>query len=169
MVNAQVLKGFGLFKGLDDRELAEIAGLCKEYPLHKGEPIFVEGTKATDIHLCTRGTVEFAFWVRDPWNKNVTVYRAHAGAAFGWSALVPPYEHTGSTTCVEDGGEIRIRGSELLEMFDRNPHLGFLVMRNLTVDMRAWLMQTRKRLIVEWLAGSSSSRDSSAWGEAGRR
>ncbi len=170
MVNALVLKEFRLLRGLDDRELAEVAELCKEYPLYEGEGIFAEGTRATYIHLCTRGTVEFVIWVRDPWNKNVMVHKAHAGEAFGWSALVPPYEHTGSTTCVEDGEEIRIKGSELLEMFDQNPHMGFLVMRNLTVDMRAWLTETRKTLSIEWLAGGMAlAVGSSAWGEAGRR
>ena len=169
MVNAQFLKQFGLLEDLDDSELAKIAEIGKEHSLRKGEAIFAEGTKATHIHLLMRGKVEFAMWVRDPWNKNVTVHKAHAGEAYGWSALVPPYEHTGSTTCVEDGEEIRIKGSELLELFDQNPHMGFVVMRNLTGDMRAWLMQTRKSLSIEWLAGSSSPGDSSAWGEAGRR
>ena len=170
MVNALVLKGFGLFKGLDEKELATIAELCSERAMSKGETICSEGTKAKNIHLCRSGQVDIVMWVREPWNKNVVVHRAEAGEVFGWSALVAPHTFTASAECVEAGEEIRILGSALLELFDQNHHIGYVVMRNLSTEISARLTQIRQKFSIEWLtSGIPSAPSSSTWGEPGRR
>jgi len=170
MVDAQVLKGFGLFKGLVDSELDKIAELCKERSLKQGERIFAEGTRATDVHLCRSGKVDIMIWVREPWNRNVIVHRAEAGELLGWSALVVPYTYTASAECVEAGQEIYIKGSGLLDLFDQDAHMGYAVMRNITGDVSTRLTQTRQRLSTEWLsAGTLSPANSTAWGEPKKR
>jgi signal-transduction protein with cAMP-binding, CBS, and nucleotidyltransferase domain len=170
MVSTSVLKGFGLFKGLDDGELTRIAELCSERALIKGRQIFSEGARATHLHLCRYGKVDIVVWVREPWNKNVTVHQAEAGELFGWSAVVAPYTYTASAECVEAGEEICIQGSELMELFYENSHTGLVVMTNVGADISARLTQTRQRLSIEWLAsGMSSPGSSSAWGEPKRR
>jgi glutaminase len=170
MVNALVLKGFGLFKGLDEKELAQIAELCSERAMNKGENICSEGTRAKNIHLCRSGQVDIVMWVREPWNKNVEVHRAEAGEVFGWSALVAPHTFTASAECVEAGEEIRIPGPALLELFDQNPHIGYVVMKNLSTEISARLTQIRQKFSIEWLtSGIPSDSSSSTWGEPGRR
>jgi CRP/FNR family cyclic AMP-dependent transcriptional regulator len=170
MVNALVLKGFGLFKGLSDDDLAKIADICTERPMTEGETICAEGTRATTIHLCRRGKVDILIWVREPWNKNVCVHTAEVGEVFGWSAVVAPYTRTATALCVESGEEICISGTELVELFEKNPNIGFTVMRNLAAEIIARLKQTRQRLIIEWLAsGMPSAPGSSTWGEPKRR
>jgi CRP-like cAMP-binding protein len=170
MVNALVLKGFGLFRGLDEKELAKIVDLCSERAMTQGEIICSEGTRAKNIHLCRRGKVDIVMWVREPWNKNVVVHRAEAGEVFGWSALVAPYTYTASVECMESGEEIRIPGSALLELFDQNPHIGYVVMRDLSTEISARLTQIRQKFSIEWLAsGIQSAPDASPWGEPKKR
>jgi CRP-like cAMP-binding protein len=170
MINASVLSAFGLFKGLESGELARVAELCDERTLKKGERIFSEGTKATHLHLCRSGKVDIVIWVREPWNKNVIVHQAGVGELFGWSAMVAPYTYTASAECVEDGGEIRVTGSDLLKLLEYNPHIGFIVWKNLSAEISARLTQTRQRLSAEWLtSGVTSPPGSSAWGEPRRR
>lgn len=170
MGDASVLKGFGLLKGLDGNELAQIAELCDERAFKEGERIFSEGTRATHLHLCRSGKVDIAIWVREPWNKDVTVHQAERGELFGWSALVAPYTYTASAVCGEDGEEIRIKGSDLLELFDRNPHITSVVCMNLSTEISARLTQTRQKLSIEWLtSGIPSSAGPSPWGEPKRR
>ena len=165
MINALVLKGFGLFKGLDEKELATIAELCSERAMSQGETICPEATRAKNIHLCRSGKVDIVMWVREPWNKNVVVHRAEAAEVFGWSALVAPYTFTASAECVESGEEIRIPGSALLELFDQNPHIGYVVMRNLSTEISARLTQIRQKFSIEWLTcGIPSAPGSSPWG-----
>ena len=57
MVSNQILKEFGLFQGLGDSELNQIAKLCHERSLDDGALCFVQGNKATEIHLCRNGKV----------------------------------------------------------------------------------------------------------------
>jgi CRP/FNR family cyclic AMP-dependent transcriptional regulator len=164
------LKGFGLFKGLDDSELDKIAKLCSERTMSEGETVFSEGTRAIDLHLCRSGKIDIVMWVREPWNRNVAVHRAEAGELFGWSALVAPYTYTASAECVEAGEELRIAGGTLLELFDRNPHIGYVVMRNLSAEISARLTQIRQRFSFEWLSsGIPSDSSSSTWGEPKKR
>jgi len=170
MVNALVLKGFGLFRGLDEKELTKIAELCSERAISQGETIFSEGTRAKTVHLCRSGKVDIVMWVREPWNKNVVVHRAEAGEVFGWSALVAPYTFTASAECVESGEEILISGSALLDLFDQNPHIGYVVIRDLSTEISARLTQIRQKFSIEWLAsGIQSAPDASPWGEPKKR
>ncbi len=170
MINALVLKGFQLFKGLDDSELAKIAELCSERAMSPGDVVITEGKRAGNLRLCRSGKVDILMWVREPWNKHVMVHRAEAGEIFGWSALVAPYTYTASAECVEAGEEIRINGSALLDLFEQNPHIGFVVISNLSSEISARLHQIRQKFSVEWLsAGIPEASGSSQWGEPKRR
>jgi CRP-like cAMP-binding protein len=136
MCTVQVLKGFGLFKGLDDSELSKIAVLCHVNAMHEGDQIFKEGTRATDLNLCRNGKVNIVIWVREPWNKNVVVHRVEPGEVFGWSALVAPYTYTASAECVESGEQVSIAGHELLAVLDQYPLVGYKIMSNLTAEIK---------------------------------
>jgi CRP-like cAMP-binding protein len=103
-----------------------------------------------------------------PWNKNITVHRAERGEVFGWSALVAPYIYTASAECVEAGEEIRLKGSELLTLFQQNPVIGYAIMENVSANISLRLTQTRQRLVAEWL-GSAWPTTSNAWSEPGKR
>jgi CRP/FNR family transcriptional regulator, cyclic AMP receptor protein len=170
MITAQLLRGFSVFKGLNDNQLNKIAELCKERSLKQGEHIFEEGTRAIDVHLCRSGKVDLMIWVREPWNRNVIVHQAEAGELFGWSALVVPFTYTATAECVEAGQVIYIRGSLLLDLFDEDNHMGYTVMRNIAGDVSVRLTQTRQKLSTEWLnAGMPSLVTSTAWGEPEKR
>lgn len=168
MVTVQHLKEFELFKGLTDSDLQKIVELCHLHTLHKGDRILEEGTRATNLHICSSGKVDIVTWVKKPWNKYVTVHQAQAGEVFGWSALVAPYNYSASAICAEDGEEIRIQGAHLLALFQQHPHMGYTIMENLAADIGARLIQMRQSLIAEWQSGPAST-SSSAWGEPKRR
>jgi len=168
MIKVDELKGFSLFQGLDDSSLSKLAELCHVYPMRDGDRLFAEGTRAIDVHFCSKGKVDLVIWVRAPWNKNVAVHRVQPGEIFGWSALVPPYTYTASAECVEPGEELRIKGHELLSLLDSDCHIGYTIMRNLGAEISARLSQTRQRLSTELLTGGSQG-GSRMWGEPGKR
>ena len=168
MVTVDVLKEFELFKGLTEDSLAKIPELCHLYTMRQDDRIFAEGTRARDIHLCRSGKVDIAILMGQPWNKNIAVHRAERGEVFGWSALVAPHIYTASAECVEAGEEIRLKGSELLTLFEQNPAIGYAIMENLSTNISLRLTQTRQRLVAEWL-GSAWPTTSNAWSEPGKR
>ena len=168
MVTVALLKKFELFKGLSDDNMDKLTELCHIYAMNEGDHIFAEGTKARDVHLCRSGRIDIVIWMGKPWNRNIAVHRAGRGEVFGWSALVAPYIYTASAECVESGEEIRLKGSELLTLFQQEPAIGYTMLENLSAGISLRLTQTRQRLVTEWL-NSSWPASSSAWGEAGKR
>ena len=170
MVDAHVLKGFEIFKGLGDSELSKIAEICHERTFKVGERILEEGTRAKEIHFCRSGKVDVTVWIREPWNNDFAVHQVQAGEVFGWSALVAPYIHTASAVVMEPVQEIYIKGTELLDLFDQNPRIGYVVMTNVAASIRERLAHTTKKLSVDWLSsGGPTSSPSSSWGEPGKR
>jgi len=168
MISSQRLKEFELFKGLTDGDLEKIAELSHVHSLHEGDRILEEGTRATNLHICCSGKVDIVTWVKKPWNKYVRVYQAQPGEVFGWSALVAPYNYSASAICAEDGEEIRIKSTDLLDLLHQNPHIGYTIMENLAGYIGSRMTQMVQSLIAEWQSGSAIA-SSAAWGEPTRR
>ena len=128
MVSAEVLKRFGIFKGLDEPQLAKIGELCHERTRSKEAVCFYQGTKAKELHLCQSGRVSI-FVVAG--NVEIKIHTAKSGDTFGWSSLVEPYVYTASAKCLEEVKEIYLWRTDLLELFSKEPSIGYLVMTNL--------------------------------------
>lgn len=170
MVNGAVLKGFKVFQGIKENDLAKIAGLCTERAMAPGDALFLEGVRATHLHLCRTGKVDLKIWVNDPFNIDMIVHTAEGGELFGWSAVVEPYTYTATAECAEAGHEICIQGAKLLDLFDQYPNIGLVIMRGICSDVSVRLKQTRQKLSVEWLNGGVSElAKGSGWGEPKRR
>jgi len=155
MISIQILKEFGLFKGLGNSELSQIAKLCHERSLDDGASCFVQGNKATEIHLCRSGKVNIVVKIHEPWGMEVMVHTAKAGEVFGWSALVEPYIYTASARCDGKIEEIYIKGSELIDLFEQSPHIGYNLMSNLSAGISSRLTETREKLTKAIAAASN--------------
>ena len=152
MVSNEVLKEFALFKDLDDSELTSIAALCHEKTRGKDEMCFAQGQKANELHLCRSGSVRIVVQVFEPRGMKATVHTAKSGEVFGWSALVEPKKYTAYAECVGRVEEICIKGTDLIKLFERNPHTGYVVMRNLSSVASSRLTETREKLTKEMAA-----------------
>ncbi len=149
MISSQTLKVFGLFNGLDDSELAKIAEFCHERKRKAGTTCFIQGEKATDVHLCRSGKVDIIIQLYEPWGMEVKVHATMEGEVFGWSALIEPHTYTSSAKCAGRVEEVYIKGADLPDLFGQNPHMGYLVMRNLSAIISSRLTQDRQRLSRE--------------------
>ena len=148
MVSIQDLKGFELFNGLEDAELGEIAKLCREHVYEPESICFTEGSKAEDVYLLREGEVEIVF--RSPRRcSKAAVTIIGPGRVFGWSALVEPGILTASARCTKRARVISIRGADLIDIFEKNSHIGYVVMKNLSAVIGSRLTRTRKRLLLE--------------------
>jgi len=148
MVSIQDLKGFELFNGLEDAKLEEIAKLCRERVCEPESIYFTEGSKAEDLYLLREGEVEIVF--RSPRRcSKATVTRIGPGRVFGWSALVEPGVLTASARCTKRAQVISIRGADLIDIFEKDSHTGYVVMKNLSAVIASRLTRTRQRLSLE--------------------
>ncbi|MFC1970742.1 Crp/Fnr family transcriptional regulator [Chloroflexota bacterium] len=146
MIPSQELKEFRLFKDLDDSELTQIAERCHERNLKTGTICFMQGEKATDVRLCRKGKVNIIIQLYEPWGMEVKVHTATDGGVFGWASLVEPHTTTSSAICAEMVDEVYIKASDLLELFEQNLHMGYVVMSNLSTIINSRLTEDRQRL-----------------------
>ena len=143
MISTEILKSFGLFSGLGQSELAGIAKLCRERTYESGSVIFTIGGSATDVYLLETGKVDIQieFKIHD-YEVMTTVYTVGKGEIFGWSALVPPHRLTASARCEGKADVIMINGKELMEFLEKDRHIGYVVMKNLSALISSRLAST---------------------------
>src|SRR3990172_4305111 len=100
MISSRILKEFGLFAGLDDSELSEIAKFCRERNRQAGTICFVQDEQATDVHLCRHGKVDIIIRLYEPSAMEVKIHTVKDGEVFGWSPIMEPSTYSSSAKCV---------------------------------------------------------------------
>jgi len=159
MISLQDLRRFDIFNGLEDGELAEIAALCREHVYEPESICFTEGIKAEDLYLLQEGQVEIKIELRRPWrHTKSTVTTIGPGRLFGWSALVEPGIFTATARCPKRSEVIAIRGADLIDLFEKNSHIGYVVMKNLSAVIGSRLTRTRQRLLLEMEGATAETR-----------
>lgn len=146
MKTIQELKYFDLFKGLTDEELGKIAPLVNERSIDKGTICCKQGTDARELHLCRSGKLSIVFHHFEAPTVYVKIHTAIGGEAFGWSALVEPYKYTASVVCEEKTLEYYLMQSDLFKLFDKEPRIGYVFMKNLAAIIGSRVTDYGKRL-----------------------
>ena len=144
MVTAETFAGIGLFEGLPDEALASIATLCREETFPSDTVICAEGHRANRIYFLQDGTVGLLVKptsLPDPLTLSVL---KSPGQAFGWSAVVGNGHYTAQARALSDVRVVSIDGQGLLGYLERNPVVGFVVMKRVAgvVSSRLRIMRT---------------------------
>jgi CRP/FNR family transcriptional regulator, cyclic AMP receptor protein len=140
----QSLKHFSFFKGLEDAELEQIAGLSGKRSYATGELCQIEGESANCIHIITEGRV--GTLVRIPnvtyCSSEIILDTLHAGDLFGWSALIrgSPWS---TLRVLEPTEVIYINADDLLGLCENYPRIGYILMKNLACLVASRLRKNR--------------------------
>lgn len=163
MVSIEALRGCELFWELNDAELSEVAALCREESYPAGATIFAEAEAAKDLYVLQQGRVALQVQLRSMAEASgeVTIEEVKPGRIFGWSALVKQSRLTASARCLEDVRVLAIDGQALNQLFERNAHIGFVVMKRL-----ADVISSRLRIIRERLAKPGQTADEALAGQS---
>ena len=116
------LRKFSIFAELDDRELQLIERHLKEVTYQKGSRFFEEKSLATNLYMLIEGKVVIKM-------ANREVDDIEPGEIFGWSAVTEPYAFTAAAWAAEDTRALVVQGEVLRDIFDKNNHIGYLVMK----------------------------------------
>jgi CRP-like cAMP-binding protein len=150
MVSVEVLNKVDLFKGLNNEELEKIARICQEHTFAEGQRCFSEGSKAVDLYILQKGKVAIELEIRYSGRRvKAAITTLGPGRLFGWSALVEPHVLTASASCEEKAEVIAIKGADLLDLFQKDSHIGYVVMKNLAAVIGLRLTRTIQRLAIE--------------------
>jgi CRP/FNR family cyclic AMP-dependent transcriptional regulator len=145
MVTVGTLRPCELFAGLTDEELSEIAAITREQVYDAGAVICAEQEQADHLFILSKGCVQVDVRLHSPLEAGgeTTIEEVQPGRIFGWSSLVKQRRFTASARAVEPSSVLVVDASELNAVFDRHPHLGFVVMKQLAEVIASRLRHTR--------------------------
>lgn len=133
MVTANEIKGFNLFSGLEEADLARIATFCTRHQYPANTVIFDTNTAAEDIYFLEgrNDVVQIEIPIQDH-DFKVTIHTLHKGEVFGFAALGPPHSKTAVARCLEQADVITLKGKELVGLLEEDNRIGYQVMKNLS-------------------------------------
>jgi len=136
MINRDLLDRVEAFKGMNDQQLAEVMTCCQEIDFKSGDRLFAEGDPATHLWFVENGRVDLRFEMpgrKTSGEHTVSSIEAStddsAAQAIGWSCFVAPFKMRLSAYCAGPACKvIRIKKEDLLGLFEKDPHMGYLFM-----------------------------------------
>ncbi len=145
---SKAIKTIHFFQGLTDDELELVANLCQEHTFGVGELCQTEGQATNRIHLILKGRVGTV--VRIPnityLNSEIILDVLHEGDVFGWSSLIKgtPWSTLRTLDQVE---VLYINATDLLDLCEKNNHIGYIIMRNLSSLIASRLRRNRMSIL----------------------
>jgi len=143
---ARAIGGAALFKGLTANDLDQVCELARTKGFKSGEVIFSEGSYGDEVCLVLKGMVRVELAVH-PKADFTTIHRFSEGQVFGELSLADRRNRSATVACETDCEILTLSCKDLLALFDRNRHLGYVVMGNLAALLSTRLRETNSRLI----------------------
>jgi CRP/FNR family cyclic AMP-dependent transcriptional regulator len=135
-----------LFTGLSGEELQEIAAIAREDAYEEGDLIVAEDELAERLFILAKGRVQVHVRLRstvEPDGETI-IEEVEPGRIFGWSSMVKQRRFTASAKALEPVKVVVIDADALNALFDRNAHMGFVLMKQLAEVIASRLRHTRE-------------------------
>ncbi len=146
MISFDDLKRIEFFADLTDEELILVQGICREENYSAGAYIFTEDANADNLYILKKGKVSIDIKVAS--DKYLSVYTVSRFAEpFGWSAIVEPYRFTAAARSVVDSTIFAVDRRRLMQLIERDYHMGFLIMRRVAKIISERVRETRLQLL----------------------
>ncbi len=147
MVSVADLCRCELFAGLDEDDLRKIASIAYEGEYQAGDLICSEREQADRLFILCEGRVQLHVRLRSllELDAELVIEEVEPGRIFGWSSLVKQRRFTASALALERVRLMAIKPEDLNDLFDRNAHIGFVVMKQLAEVIASRLQHTREQ------------------------
>jgi CRP/FNR family cyclic AMP-dependent transcriptional regulator len=163
--HVNILKQADIFYQLTPTQLELIANLCEERIYGSGEVIFPEGAGSDELYIIGRGEVDIQVNPTlvgeqgDEQRTTVTIATLRRGQSFGEIALVDQGFRSATARAVQHNTTVMILPRDkLMRLCDTYPQLGYILMRNLAVDLALKIRSTDLRIREELLYSTRTKR-----------
>lgn len=142
-----------LLEGLSPDALERVMALARQVKVPAGSVLFRLGEPAESVFIVTRGSIALTLPMRVLGKEeNVLIEEMSPGEALGWSALLPSHTLTLTATATFEAEVLELPRDALLELFEGDPSVGYVVARNaagiasrrLQVFQAMWLREMRR-------------------------
>lgn len=133
------------FSGMGENRILEIVRDAQEIVFRPGDVIFHEGAPANCFYLIEEGQVALESHV--PEDGPLFVENIGPHDVLGWSWLVPPFVWQFTARAVTPTKAIVLNGAHLLCICEKDPALGYDLLKRITRIILGRLQVTRKRAL----------------------
>lgn len=133
MIGLEFINKVEIFQGLNQEQLAEILKCCEEKEFQPEAGLFKKGQDADYLWIVREGRVDLRLdFPGLASSEENTISSISEAGAFGWSAIGSPNKYRLSGYCTgNDCKLIKVNRKSLLELFEKDPDIGYVVMSNL--------------------------------------
>jgi len=156
------LRRVELFSGLSDEELLQIATICKVRRIGAEQAVFREGDDGDELFIIHEGCVRIMINTRTSEGRFVpsTINLLYKGQSFGEMVLLGGATRSATVVCVDPCVLLVINERDFATLCERNPRIGYLVMRNMAADL-AYKLRSSNLLLrgnIRWQQGELGKR-----------
>jgi len=138
-----ILREHSFFRDLPSKYFDFIVGCASHLVFKAEEVILKEGESADKFYLIRGGLV--SIYIDKP--SHISIQTIHEGNILGWSWLIPPYRYRFSAKAVENTRAVALDGKCLREKCEKNPDLGYELLKRLVAVFTERLEATRLQLL----------------------
>lgn len=140
----EMAQTYRMLTELDPQQLRKLVPLAEHKQYCTGQIIFQIGDQSTFFHLIVFGDVALE---QVAGGKPVRVQTLHHGDAMGWSALTNDAHAHFQARALSPVSTIAFPGERLRKSCERDPAMGYLLMKRLLEVVTERLDATRARLV----------------------
>lgn len=131
------LKRIEMFIGLSDQMFDKVVELCHSQTYTANSIIIERNTPPKDFYLIQEGTVEIitASQEEEKNRSDAVVVTLGKGQSFGEMALVDSGKRSATVKAGSNVALLAINSEAFTELCEADPDLGYLVMKNIAVDL----------------------------------
>lgn len=144
MPTADDVGRLALFASLRREEHDTLAAMCRAEAFPAGAVVFEEGDAPGDLYFLLEGRVTLC--MRVPGQPDTCFLSLRHGELLGWSALLRR-RRVATARVVTRSELLRFDASQLLELCERDPAVGYCVMKQAFEEIADRLSDTRLQLI----------------------
>jgi CRP-like cAMP-binding protein len=147
MVDAKTLGELELFVGLPDRALEAIGAVAEKKRYAPGEIVFSPERASEWAFVLLRGTVRLTVHATALPKPVALASLETPGQAFGFSTVLGQGQHNSSAEAVTAVEAVAINGPRFLAYLEKDPEVGFIVMRRVARALSRRLATLRRHLL----------------------
>lgn len=146
METTELLRRVPVFHGLSSDELDAVSSLAEDRRYSANQVIFGERTGGREMYVLVKGRVRIELGIRGK-TDCATVHRVGEEELFGELALLSRGRRSATARCETDSEAIAISRDALLDLFNRDNHIGYVVAMNLASILATRLRKTNLQLV----------------------
>jgi len=130
----EILRNVEIFDGLEGDEIDQVALICQERRLHRGEYITMQGESRDELYIVTQGFVEVL--LGEGSDPSRVVVNLGTGQIIGEMALLDQGPRSASVRALDEPTIVQVIKRKNFESACKNNyHFGYVVMRNIAADL----------------------------------